>query len=544
MHLASGLCSNLTLCQEVQSDPRGVLKAQTFGIAKRIGWGVLYPFREELVTTRQLSGTGAAYMDRRSGADTSEEMEILIRQFAAAEHFRSATVDELELGGDFWRRPLRPEDLEHIDFTTPVLAGTFCDLPSLAAQRMLRCMYDLPVVRLPRDSDPRTLQRRAEFYGQASRELAARVAPFLERFAFGFLEEPDGDDHQSLGELCADLEILVREEHAFATAIYSCFLHGEFLKAAFRFMFVQKWCLDANRATLDRAWASGVFNLSRSGASWPRYRSDPEQEQLLTQLAIELDVNRGPNAFWQFYLPGSLAEANYLNALAARPERSLAFVGGSFVAELEWQGFWWIARQGGQSMGIAGAAAQSSSDLDSTRTGIVARFSRALSAIEDAYGSRGLQEVRSGMRAAGRLARLARLDMETQLRWLCSVDDYAAIARSVNRRIETERPGIDRETFVEPREMCSTTHVHSDHRLVVIESGDMVFWGRPGMHYRMGPGDMILVPRGRLHGSSVESEECVYNQPIIPEDWVLPLVEESDRHRGWTAIGASDTIHK
>ena len=53
------------------------------------------------------------------------------------------------------------------------------------------------------------------------------------------------------------------------------------------------------------------------------------------------------------------------------------------------------------------------------------------------------------------------------------------MARAISARIEVERPDIDRETFVEPREMCSTTHVHDDHRLVVIESGKMVFWGTP-----------------------------------------------------------------
>lgn len=76
--------------------------------------------------------------------------------------------------------------------------------------------------------------------------------------------------------------------------------------------------------------------------------------------------------------------------------------------------------------------------------------------------------------------------------------------------------------------MCSTTHVHNDHRLVVIESGQMVFWGNLGMKLRLQPGEMILVPQGRLHGSSVESDECTYHQPIIPDDWVRSLVGNVD----------------
>ena len=71
--------------------------------------------------------------------------------------------------------------------------------------------------------------------------------------------------------------------------------------------------------------------------------------------------------------------------------------------------------------------------------------------------------------------------------------------------------------------MCSPTHVHSDHRLVVVESGDMVFWGNLGMEVRLKPGEMIFIPEGRLHGSSIESDECTYHQPIIPDEWIATL---------------------
>jgi hypothetical protein len=64
--------------------------------------------------------------------------------------------------------------------------------------------------------------------------------------------------------------------------------------------------------------------------------------------------------------------------------------------------------------------------------------------------------------------------------------------------------------------------------LVVIESGRMVFWGNLGMQLHLEPGQMLLVPQGRLHGSTVISEECTYHQPIIPDDWVQALVDGRD----------------
>src|SRR5256885_15603577 len=148
-----------------------------------------------------------------------EDMVVLIRRFAAAEHFRSATVDELELADDGYPRPLRPEDLEFIDFTVPVAADTICDLPSLAAQRTLRCIYDMQIARLPRSGSMQTLERRAEFYNDASRIMAVRLAPSLERFAFGFLEQPcRADGGLSQAKLLEEFERFARDANTSARA--------------------------------------------------------------------------------------------------------------------------------------------------------------------------------------------------------------------------------------------------------------------------------------------------------------------------------------
>ncbi|MEK6297165.1 MAG: peptide synthetase, partial [Paraburkholderia tropica] len=59
-----------------------------------------------------------------------------------------------------------------------------------------------------------------------------------------------------------------------------------------------------------------------------------------------------------------------------------------------------------------------------------------------------------------------------------------------------------------------------------IQEGEMLFWGNLGMQLQMFEGDMVLIPDGRLHGSTVTSSECTYHQPIIPDDWVQALMLE------------------
>jgi len=116
-----------------------------------------------------------------------EETLDLIRQFAAHDAFRSAEVEELELDEDFYRRPLRPEDLAFLQFKKPVRAETVSRLPALASQRLLLCLNEVAVARLPRRQNTDDFQRFDDFYSERNQVLGARIRPFLENYAFDFV---------------------------------------------------------------------------------------------------------------------------------------------------------------------------------------------------------------------------------------------------------------------------------------------------------------------------------------------------------------------
>jgi mannose-6-phosphate isomerase-like protein (cupin superfamily) len=206
--------------------------------------------------------------------------------------------------------------------------------------------------------------------------------------------------------------------------------------------------------------------------------------------------------------------------LASRPDRVLQFIGAAFLAEAEWDAFAAALIPAALTRGLilAGDIFKNLPTDELPRTDI--RFEQALRAIASRFGQDGVAAVNLGFSQSARLNASALGDLSDQLRWLGSIDRYRDFAQQISARIVAEKPDIDRDSFVEPREMCSTTHVHDDHRLVVIESGEMVFWGTANMTVHLKPGEMVLVPQGRLHGSSVTTDNCVYHQPIIPDDWV------------------------
>ena len=455
----------------------------------------------------------------------SEHYVSLIKQFSAAHAFRSATVDELLLDDDYHRRPLRPEDFEFLKFMKPVRPHNVSRLPALASNRTLLSIYELDVMRLPRSGDAAEWQHFSDFYRDDTRVLGAQIAPFLEAYAFEYLAE-GVDATEDVSSASARLAQIVDDETAFWSETFNRLMRNDYLEEGLRFIMVQRWALAlSKRRAVAQAAASGFFDMLPPEER-PSLVGDLPDDALLERVAAACGVTRQQHAYWQFYLPTSMAKCNLLYALARRPDRAFGFIGAVFAAEAEWVAF-------GLALERACAHLQPASrqpaDATARKAELVARFANAQRRIAGRFGAAASGQCVQGAIAGQRLAERGRWDLGEQLRWLSSIRRYVEFARRISTRIDAECPDIDRETFIEPHEMCSTTHVHNDHRLVTIQEGEMLFWGNVGMQLKMNQGDMVLIPDGRLHGSTVVSGECTYHQPIIPDDWVQALVAELEQ---------------
>ncbi|MEQ5838804.1 peptide synthetase [Paraburkholderia acidicola] len=454
----------------------------------------------------------------------SEHYVSLIKQFSSAGPFRSATVDELVLDSDYHRRPLRPEDFEFLKFMKPVRQHNVSRLPSLASNRTLLSIYELDVARLPRSADASEWEHFSGFYRDETKALGAQIAPFLEGYAFDYLARDVGAA-QDLDSEAARLAHIVEDESVFWDETFARLMRNDYLEEGLRFIMVQRWALAASkRRAMARATASGFFDGVPQDVR-PALEGDFPDDALLQRVASAVGVTREQHAYWQFYLPTSLAKCNLLYALGRRPDRAFGFVGAAFAAEAEWLAFGLALERACAHLQVT---KRRPGDAAERKAALVARFRQTLQAVTERYGHAAFEQCVQGATAGERLAERGRWDLGEQLRWLSAISRYCEFARRISTRIDAECPDIDRETFVEPHEMCSTTHVHNDHRLVTIQEGDMLFWGNVGMQLKMHQGDMVLIPDGRLHGSTVVSGECTYHQPIIPDDWVQALVAELD----------------
>jgi mannose-6-phosphate isomerase-like protein (cupin superfamily) len=459
-----------------------------------------------------------------------ETFRSLLREFAACEPFRSASVDELVLDDDFYRRPLRPEDFTFLQYQKPVRADNVSRLPSLATHRTLLTLNELDICRAPGLAADQQ-QRCTAFYADRQRIIGAQIRPYLEAYAFDYLgnQAQPGETRETLS---ARLNTTIDDELQFWNMRFDRLLERDFIEEGLRFIVIQRWAtLPSRRTALARATGSCYFDWL--APEWrPDLSSKLPDDATFARIASLCGVTRQTHSYWQFYLPTTLARCNLLYALGSRPDRAFALAGAAFVAEAEH-----LAFGAGLLKACAhiapGAAAGAS--IGTLRANLQTRFERSIDTLAAQHGAAALHQFAQGVAAAQLLAQRARWDLGEQLDWLSSIDTYCEYARRIYDKIEIDFPDIDRDTFIEPHELCSTTHVHNEHRLVVIESGDMLFWGNLGMKLSMHPGDMVLIPDGRLHGSTVESDSCTYHQPIIPDEWIAELTAPPDT----TSTGAT-----
>jgi len=426
-------------------------------------------------------------MDRKSGLWTT------LSSFCKSSHFRSATVDELILGDDFFRRPVRPEDLEFLKFDRPIRAEEFAGLSSLMSHRTLLSLNERGEARLPQRRDAASIASWRSFYRVQNDSCIEAVCRQLETHVFGFLDGDRPEDPISIDPAHAfDLSFAYWRDQKRRLE------QSGYDREGLTFIMIQH---------VPLASSVGAHRLPDEIAHVIAGSRPKETAIVLDGLFDSLEMRAGRHPYWQFYLPGSLAAVNLLHRYARSPLTIGEYAGARLSYEADRLALRAVFAETGPAL-----AERFHHDLKATDSALA-------SLLKDRIGDDGPTGAARGAGQMGRLLDMAHRELSEQLTWISNLGWSKRAAAEISALLDREVRQIDRETFIEPREMCSTTHVHDDHRLVVIESGRMRFWGNASGFHDMGPGDMILVPKHRLHGSTVLSEQCVYHQPIIPDEW-------------------------
>lgn len=444
----------------------------------------------------------------------TEAMKEAVERYLASPIFRAARYEELVLDDNPYRRPVRPDDLGLVDFATPLRREDFAQLSGLMGHRMLLNIHDTEKLMLPRDPTAEKWRDYQRFYGRQSRFLGSLIRPYLESHLFGFVRD---EAERSAAETAAELTDRSAAE-AGARSARAAELGALVASAqpADRDAMIDMLAIQADAASLNTGTrpAAALRNLA-GAASLPGVQGEHAGGELLRLVADGSGIKYEPHSYFQYYLPSTLALMNYISGAALDPGRVFALAGALLAHSLEAQ-----ALEDSLERVLAERLGETlpESRVDRVRDPVDEAgraLAAALGVIERVGGEFAVREFSRGLREYTVLLEVQHEDRMRQFTWIDSMPALADKARRLQTAITEHSIDVDLDTFVESWEECSTTHVHDQDRLLVIESGEMEFWNCFGRRHAYKPGDMTFIPKHRLHGSVVLSGECVYHQPVI-----------------------------
>jgi len=433
-----------------------------------------------------------------------------LKTYAANPLFRSAIYDEKIIEDNPYRRPVRPDDLSFIDYSIPITRDNAMELSSLIANRMLLNIYDSQRLLLPDQFTEERWEEFELFYSHRNRMLGEAVRPHLERHIFSFVEQETRD--RSLPGSVGALRNWFREVGASrrtrANELFTLVEKSADPRQAAQMLAVQ---LLGSSLHYPLQLAPGMINTSTGAPAYGSVRNT-EIERINHMVLEAAGLLIRPHRYYQFYLPSTMALMNYLNATSAAHSRVFRFMGAMCARSLESEAFLY---QYGSALARICSPDTTPETTEVARSLIDTLVDDVITPAVQRWGSRALAEIVRGAEEYRTLLDVHDHDVTTQLTWLEATETCKAKAEKLQRAIVEHEIKVDLDTFVESWEECSTTHVHDEDRLLIIESGEMQFWNCMGGTHSFHPGDKFFVPKHRLHGSVVLSGKCVYHQPII-----------------------------
>lgn len=466
---------------------------------------------------RVAKGVGSAL-----GESTPEELRSAIAKYAAHPLFAMAESDEVYVRENPFRRPCRPQDIPHLDFSKPLARNQLLTNSSLAAHRLLTNIYESDLVFLPSPKAPRAWEDFRSFYADDYKVLGERVRPALERHVFGFLGGIELPDVRSGADLLGYLNAWPAEcektESSLLRAVGSA-RSPELAARTFLAQMAGDFLSEASamaRNVLGN-YGPALSNLFRIfNDEYGKGNHSRKHSTLYEDTLKSVGMFDNVHAYWQFYLPSSLALINYFHYVSRDHSRFLRYVGALVCTEVALVSF---CRRTSQVLRSTFGSSVDTRYFDVhecvDKYHSTVAINDIVAPLLDAYGDAVVPEILAGFEEFKVLQDIADRDLIDQIRWGDDIDGQRVRAELIMAKLRDAQIDYRQDTFLEPNGERSTTHVHEEDRLLVIERGTMHFWPTLAEPLELREGSMLFIPAGRLHGSVVRSTECLYHQPVV-----------------------------
>jgi hypothetical protein len=418
-----------------------------------------------------------------------------------------------------YRRQLRPQVLPYLSFDEPLSRDRVFNYESLAAHRMLTCIYEADLVFLPKSAlTPEKYQDYQSFYSPHNRARGEVIRPALERFAFGFLDDEvdvSGDwDAESLETFLRTIDNRVKDAVLPAEKAIRESVDPQRAARMWLIQFAPDFLSEAspmlrnllgNTGDIQSEWFKIVIDEYGYGVHDTKHST--LFQRTLESVGLEADVHR----YWQYYLPGSLLINNYFHYLGKNHELFFRYLGALYYTETTLVDFCARAAR------LLDDVFAGSADVEyftehvhiDTHHGRMA-LEKLILPVVQRYGPVVIPEIVKGYEQFQLVAEIADEDFVTQIAWMDEGPTNKTLHDPVYQAVVDGRVTAPVAHIVEPRGELSNTHSHQGDELCHIVSGTMKFVSGFDSHQILEAGQGTVIWRDRLHGAIIESDECVY----------------------------------
>lgn len=445
------------------------------------------------------------------------DIKKLIELYAARPLFDN--TPEWIIRDNPYRRPVNWNAVQQLDFNTSLNRAEILGANALAAHRMLLNIYETDLIFLPASDFNAKRNDFASYYSNENKMLGELIRPTLEAHVFNFLkDEINVTGRWSVAALKSYLQAIIAKHEQSELEICNAVLASADPERACRSLLLQ-----VAGDFLSEASASARNILGKYGEIQSEffkividdygYGVHPAKhstlfENTLSTCGLVSDVH----AYWQFYLSSSLALNNYYHYVSRDHSKYFQAIGAIAVAEAM---FSHSCRQISKMLRTVFGNTVDTYYFDEhfhidAHHGRMA-FDYVVSPAIAKHGDAVIPEIVRGMEELQLLTSISDDDLKAQITFSDAVGSLKVPAQQIHQQTLKGRLRKPNTIQVESRGQSLVTEVFDQDKLYVVESGLLELVIGHDQCVRLDGGEAIIVPRQRLHGTAVVSDECRYH---------------------------------
>lgn len=436
----------------------------------------------------------------------SREIKPLIELYAARPLF--GNTSEWIIRDNPYRRPVDWETVQQLDFDGALSKAEILGTSALAAHRMLLNIYETDLIFLPANDFAKKRNDFSSYYSNDNKLLGELIRPTLENYVFSFLEkEIDVTGKWTVEALKSYLQSILEKHEQSGLDICAGVLASADPPRAARALLIQ-----VAGDFLSEASASARNILGKYGEIQSElfkividdygYGVHPAKHSTLYENTLaSCGLISEVHAYWHFYLSSSLAIGNYYHYVCRDHSKYFRAIGAIAIAEAM---FSHTCREISRMLRAVFGKSVDTYYFDEhyhidAHHGRMA-FDYVVAPAIARHGDAVIPDIVRGMEELQLLTAINDEDLMGQI----------AFADGAQPQVVEEGSQDAGTSRIESRSQSLVTRVCDQDKLYAVESGSLDVVIGADHSVRLEAGQSLVVPRQRLHGTAVVSDECNY----------------------------------